>query len=314
LGYILHELTKSSITRADVLKKGTQLKLLIKLNNLTAVFKPMRYSRNYSVNGLPYEGYDRHNGEIASYHISRILNMKRAPPVVGRLIDLRLEIIPVATRRLKKTFFVKNGTNTCFLGECLYCKTKSDAACGIGNFMEGAMVLWLPGNYTLEKFRHPWSRTYNINKKAKWEAQNNEVNYCNIIKDVPRYKTGPLLLDIIDTCLFDYIIGNADRHHYERFYGDNNSMLILLDNAKSFGNPNFDEESILAPLLQCKIIRKTTAERLAILKQGTLTRILKAVLASDPLAPILTNHHLVAVNRRLDNILFYLSVDEYKYV
>lgn len=50
---------------------------------------------------------------------------------------------------------------------------------------------------------------------------------------MPPYDAGPRLLDVIDTAVFDYLIGNADRHHYESFQDDGGaSMLILLDNAK----------------------------------------------------------------------------------
>ena len=41
------------------------------------------------------------------------------------------------------------------------------------------------------------------------------------------------------------------RHHYETFTGHNDSMIVMLDNAKSFGNPTHDELSIIIPLLQC---------------------------------------------------------------
>lgn len=46
------------------------------------------------------------------------------------------------------------------------------------------------------------------------------------------YKLGIRLLDIIDTSVFDYIIGNADRHHYETFREFSDSMVIMLDNGK----------------------------------------------------------------------------------
>lgn len=53
---------------------------------------------------------------------------------------------------------------------------------------------------------------------------------------MPPYDAGPRLLDVIDTAVFDYLIGNADRHHYESFQDDGGaSMLILLDNAKRRG-------------------------------------------------------------------------------
>ena len=82
------------------------------------------------------------------------------------------------------------------------------------------------------------------------------------MKRTPPYDKGGRLLDLMDTAIFDFIIGNADRHHYEVFEGQPDSMVLLLDNAKSFGNPELDDMSILAPIQQCCLLRKTTFERL----------------------------------------------------
>ena len=42
--------------------------------------------------------------------------------------------------------------------------------------MEGAVTLWMPDSWTLEKVRHPYQRTYREDKKARWET---DENYCN---------------------------------------------------------------------------------------------------------------------------------------
>lgn len=55
------------------------------------------------------------------------------------------------------------------------------------------------------------------------------------------------LLDLMDVAIFDFLIQNGDRHHYET----RNDRIILLDNGKGFGNPNVDFLDILAPLYQC---------------------------------------------------------------
>ena len=40
---------------------------------------------------------------------------------------------------------------------------------------------------------------------------------------------------MIDAAVFDYLIGNADRHQYETFQDDGDQgMLLLLDNAKRY--------------------------------------------------------------------------------
>ena len=46
------------------------------------------------------------------------------------------------------------------------------------------------------------------------------------------YLSGEMLLDVTDASVFDYLIGNGDRHHYETFKNKKDSMLVMLDNAK----------------------------------------------------------------------------------
>ena len=53
-------------------------------------------------------------------------------------------------------------------------------------------------------------------------------------KKYPLDKFG-ILLDMIDASVFDYLIGNADRHQYETFEKDSDQgMLLHLDNAKRY--------------------------------------------------------------------------------
>jgi len=299
LGAILKSLTTSKVMKADILTKGTQLKMLWFLQgNQKVIFKPKRYEREHVVKGKAYDGYDRHNGEIAAFHLDRILNFRRAPLVVGRRVNLKNEVLPVATSRLSETFKERNH-NTCFYGQCYYCK-ETELACGKGEIMEGAVTLWMPDSWTLEKVRHPYQRTYRDDKQARWETDD---DYCNAyVKKSPPYDKGPRLLDLMDTAIFDFIIGNADRHHYEVFAEQPDSMVLLLDNAKSFGNPEHDELSILAPITQCCLLRKSTFDRLTELKGGLLTKMLIEATKTDPIAPILHKKHIEAINRRMPMI------------
>lgn len=296
IGCILNHMSTIPIKKADVLPKGTQLKMLLYLEgNQKAVFKPMRYERDHVIEGNAWDGYDRHNAEIAAFHLDRVLNFRRAPLVTGRRINLISEILPIAADRLSETFKQKDG-NECFYGQCFYCK-ETELACAVNGVLEGSLTLWFPDDKPLEKVRHPYQRTYKEDKKSRWET---DEQYCNnYVKKTAPYDSGNRLLDLIDTAIFDFLIGNADRHHYEVFANIPDSMIILMDNAKAFGNPNLDELSILAPLRQCCLIRLSTFERLATLKSGLLTKLLIEALKTEKLAPILHKKHIEAINRRM---------------
>jgi len=71
------------------------------------------------------------------------------------------------------------------------------------------------------------------------------------------------MLDIMDLSVYDFLMGNMDRHHYETFliFG-NNSFPIHIDHGRAFGKAFHDEHSILAPIMQCCHIRKSTLENL----------------------------------------------------
>lgn len=303
LGFVLNAMVTNTIVHAGVGYKGTQLKMMIKLSGgQEVIFKPMKYAREFVVTGSPYAGADRHNGEIAAFHLNRLLGLCRCPITVGRVINLKSEVQPVASESLSKTFFTKEN-NTCFYGHCYYC-SPADPACAKGEVMEGAMILMLPDKYRLKKYRSPWQRTYKDSATARWEQ---DFNYCEQIRKINLYKKGNRLLDLIDAAVFDYLIGNADRHHYEVFADFPDSTIILLDNGKSFGNPYWDELTILAPLYQCCRIRKKTYDRLWMLV-GHLGDTLKEILSFDELAPILTQPHYDSLDRRLKTVLATIEV------
>jgi hypothetical protein len=99
-------------------------------------------------------------------------------------------------------------------------------------------------------WRHPWRRSYHKRRKAQWET---DADYCTMVsnieqwwlcwrldkrasrifqnwdnfnfnfcfspqvRDIPPYDTGRRLLDLMDMSIYDFLMGNMDRHHYETF-------------------------------------------------------------------------------------------------
>lgn len=81
--------------------------------------------------------------------------------------------------------------------------------------------------------KYLFQRTYVEGRIAQWEQ---DETYCNtVVKHTEPYNKGTRLLDITDASVFDYLIGNADRHHYEVFKNKGeNAMMLMLDNAKRY--------------------------------------------------------------------------------
>lgn len=61
------------------------------------------------VEGEVYAGADRHTGEIAAFHLSRLLALPMVPLTVGRQVSPRKHLLPVASKELAATFFKKRG-------------------------------------------------------------------------------------------------------------------------------------------------------------------------------------------------------------
>lgn len=66
-----------------------------------------------------------------------------------------------------------------------------------------------------------------LNICFRWEDDN---NYCDSVKS--NYSS-ERILDFIDVSVFDFIIGNGDRHRYEVVEQFNNTIL-LIDNGKRY--------------------------------------------------------------------------------
>nr|XP_027220461.1 glycosaminoglycan xylosylkinase-like [Penaeus vannamei] len=226
LGDVLAALSTAPITAADIGYRGTQLKVSLRLKGgQIVVFKPLRYSRDELIEGI-YSGFDRHNGEIAAFHLSRLLDLRMVPLTTGRSVSLKRQILPVSTWRLSKTFIQGRAGQMCLYGVCHYCR-KNESVCENFHSLEGSVIMWLPKKLRLLEEPHPWRRTYVKNKFANTNGRNE--SYC---ERVIHSNQAPRLLHLVDAAVFDFLMQNGDRHHYARVAGANDSPVVLIDNGK----------------------------------------------------------------------------------
>ncbi|XP_018430731.1 PREDICTED: pseudokinase FAM20A-like, partial [Nanorana parkeri] len=247
---------------------------------------------------------------LSSSSVCSILDFRRVPPVAGRLVNVTSDILEVTSNAdLESVFFVSPANNVCFFAKCLYmCKTEY-AVCGSPHLMEGSLSAFLPSLAFAPRLSvpSPWIRSYTFTGKEEWEVN---PAYCDSIKQLPPYNNPQRLLSVIDMAIFDFLIGNMDRHHYEIFtkFGDD-GFLLHLDNARGFGRHSHDEMTILAPLYQCCMLQEDTWRRLILLARPEyrLSDVMRESLSRDGLSIVLTEPHLRALDRRLQTVLRVVS-------
>ncbi|CAL2051595.1 unnamed protein product [Caenorhabditis brenneri] len=311
---LLHDLNTSPIKHVHIMDGGTQVKFVFTFkNDKQAVFKPMRFGRDYESdpNHFYFSDFERHHAEIATFHLDRVLGFRRAIPTVGRVLNMTTELFEKAEKKLKKTFFFSPAKNFCFVSRCDYYCDTTHAICGLPDMKEGSVQVFLPDESAVPRKhnRSPYRRTYSKkNQVAEWQSS---MNYCtDKVKSKRHYAHGRRLLDLVDIHILDYLIGNQDRHHFESFnvFTDLPSYAIHLDHGRAFGRSDIDDDDIILPLRQCCIIRPSTFQTLLNF-YGTprsLTKALHESMSKDPAHPILAYKHYPAMERRLSKIMSYI--------
>ncbi|CAD5216541.1 unnamed protein product [Bursaphelenchus okinawaensis] len=310
---LLDDLNRMPLKHVAIMEGGTQTKLIFTFENeKQAVFKPMRFGRDYETdpNHFYFGDFERHTAEIATFHLDKILGFRRAVPTAGRVVNMTSELLEKAEKKLKKTFFISPAKNHCFVGKCDYYCDTTHAVCGDPDLKEGSVQMFLPDDTSVPRKHNksPYRRTYS--KKAQLAQWQTDMSYCNAkVKTKPPYAHGRSLLDLVDLHILDYLIGNQDRHHYETFnvFDDIPPYAMHLDNGRAFGKTKFDDDDILMPLRQCCVIRPGTLATLLNFYKGpkSLTEAFHESLSKDPIAPVLAYKHYPAIERRLEKILQY---------
>lgn len=312
---LLSDLSTLPVKHVAIMDGGTQVKLILTFSNdEQAVFKPMRFGRDYETdpNHFYFSDFERHHAEIATFHLDKVLGFRRAVPTVGRVFNITADLRDKAEKRLKKTFFISPAKNYCFVSKCDYYCDTSHAICGNPDMKEGSVQVFLPdeNNVPRKHNKSPYRRTYSKkNQIAIWQQ---DMSFCEAkVKTKRQYAHGRTLLDLVDLHILDYLIGNQDRHHFESFavFDNTPSYAIHLDNGRAFGRTDFDDEDIILPLKQCCVIRPSTLVTLLRYYKGpvSLSEALEKSMSEDPVAPILARKHYPALERRLHKVLTYVE-------
>ncbi|VDP00666.1 unnamed protein product [Soboliphyme baturini] len=311
---VVAAVSSAKIVLSSVPKRGSQLKIELLLEGgQRALWKPKIVEITEQIFGKPYDGPDRHNSEIVAFHLSRILNIRRTPVVVGRKVHLKNELFVTSEENLKRTFLYSSNGSFCFYGHCLYCDIRNPVCADHDGYLEGSVVLFLPEKLLpFSRMRSPWCRDY-ITHSSPSSVTN--CSLCRGLKNHSFFGSEAVFLDLIDMAVFDYLMGNADRHLLEftasKVYQF--QRLALLDNGKGLRNSNVDELSILAPLYQCCRIRNSTYLSLLRFAQQDIATALDTQLRVDHLYPVLTEAGLAAIYRRHRHVLALLRLCVEKY-
>ncbi|XP_060579334.1 extracellular serine/threonine protein CG31145-like [Ruditapes philippinarum] len=264
LNIVLDELSKlpiKSMETSDDWKDGTQFKMVFHFENgATGLAKPMRYRREVetSENHYIFDDMERHIAEIAAFQLDKLLGFQRVPPTIGRKVNITSELKPISPKSLNKTIYYSPAGNICFYGKCRQFCNHAYAFCGHPDMIEVSIQSFLPSEKIARRksWQQPWKRAYSLRRKAYWETND---DLCISVRKRSPFNNGKILQDIIDVHTFDFLTGNKDRHNIATFkqFG-NYSFPILYDNGRGFGRQTYDALSILAPLRQCCLIRKST--------------------------------------------------------
>jgi hypothetical protein len=216
------------------------------------------------------QGGQRWNGEIAAYHLGRLLGMDTIPPAVTR--DLRAPLLK----------------NLLSDDPQVLVRVEEEAIIDADNTIRGALIYWIPEIHPADIERYG-----ELHEWTEWLAQG-----ATIPPD-----RGDLARQLSDLIVFDYVEGNWDRWSGGNVYfGPDRRTLLAMDNNASFQtvfSPRIHER-LEGPLAQVERFSAVLYRRLIGLNADDL----RAELSQDPAgASLLTDEQIAGVLERRDVVV-----------
>ena len=282
---------------------GTSMKWIATLEGgQKAVVKLMWEEKGQPKNeGLCNYGYEMPWAEIVAFHLHRVLGFRNTPYVVGRTLDIRSEILPVASPRVSKQIHLGAGSEVCIKGKCNFC-TRENFLCAKDGKVQVSLAYWVPRHldlYTWPPNYMPWATP----RMEEWQQYGfNNRTFCDKIRQEDPYTVETFYLDLFDFAVIDMILYHFDTKHY--VVNDDTparGLTVRLDHGRALCRYDSDEERVfLAPLAQCCTLRKSTYQRLIAFKRTEqFIKELKILSSIDSLAPFLNSNWYEAFERRL---------------
>jgi hypothetical protein len=231
--------------------------------------------------------------ELAAYYLDRELGFGRAPPAVGRVLPWApLKAAAGNDERLSEIVIGEDGT------------------------VRGAFLWWIPGKLERVPMGQGWEKWVRVNAHlhiSPYQRPQEWIDDRNAGRATHPWPapagepdTAERPAELSDMILFDYLTTNVDR-----WGGENTNVrslepkgpLLFFDNGAGFtpGDPRL-------PLTDARLdalerFRPSTRARIAGLDSARL----RARMATDPLAPVLTDKQLEHLEIRRQHLLEYTA-------
>jgi hypothetical protein len=243
-------------------------------------------------------------GEVASYHLDRLLGIGRVPLVVSRTFAWE-ELAPSAGKDVRKSEIIVHGSE-----------------------VQGALVAWVPGGLSPLPSQPGWERWVRVQhwptsaispfqRPSIWASQlsqrgaplsKDERTRRRLLRPEPDRDDRPA--ELSDLVVFDYLTRNGDR-----WGGDNANVLIrggakgplvFLDNGASF-EPGEKRPSLMEARLH--VLQRFRRRTIAAVRAFDMEKFKKR-LATELIQPVLDDNQIDGLRQRRDHLLEWVAQNE----
>jgi len=242
-------------------------------------------------------------GEVASYHLDRMLGIGRVPMVVSRMFPWEA-LAPAAGKDVRKAEIIVNGT-----------------------MVQGALVAWVTGGLQPLPYQPGWERWVRVNgwptsaispyqRPSVWASQQAMRN-VPISKDErarrralrPEPDREDRASELSDLVVFDYLTRNQDRWGGENanvLIRGQHGPLVFLDNGASF-EPGDPRPSLMEARIHA--LQRFRRRTIAAVRAFDIEKY-RERLSKEQIQPVLTEAQIAGLVARRQHLLEWVAENE----